>query len=52
MFAPWYATTRQMKKLNDPVFIISFRGDKNASAANSVKDTQVRVPVSNDADEK
>ena len=29
-----------MKQLNDPIFIILFRGDKSASAANSVKDTQ------------
>ena len=31
-----------MKQLNDPISIISFRGDKNASAANSMKDTQAR----------
>ena len=32
----------QMKQLNDPIFIISFGGDKSASAANSMKDTQTR----------
>ena len=31
-----------MKQLNDPIFIISFGGDKSASAANSMKDTQTR----------
>ena len=47
-----------MNQLNDPVIIISFRGDKSASAANSMKDTQVmlmnndaRAPVSNDVEE-
>ena len=32
----------QMKQLNDPIFIISFGGDKSASAANSMMDTQTR----------
>ena len=47
-----------MNQLNDPVIIISFRGDKSACAANSMKDTQVmlmnndaRAPVSNDVEE-
>ena len=33
------AHPRQMKQLNDLISIISFRGDKSASAANSMKDT-------------
>ena len=32
----------QMKQLNDPIFIISSGGDKSASAANSMMDTQTR----------